>query len=207
MNFLEWIVPREKRFFRMLADESAVIVKGTEELKTGFANGGISATAASMKAIEAEGDKVVHSLFAELNKTFITPIDHQDLSSLATLMDDVLDDAYEASVRAEMYGIRQLPLPLTRLTGLLNAMSHEMHQAVKAMEHMHADEIHARCLRIKDLQEESQGVLRQGLQELFRQKEAIEIIKLKEIYEDVEHAIDRCEDVSVVLGDIVMKNR
>lgn len=207
MDFLEWVIPREKRFFRMLADESANIVKGTEELRKGFADGGISSAAARLKGIEADGDLRVHALFIELNKTFITPIDHEDLSSLATLMDDVLDSSYVAAVHADMYGIRQVPLPLVRQCELLHDASKEMHLAIKAMEHMKTEEIHARCIKINELEEQAEGVLRQGLQELFKQKEAIEIIKVKEVYEDVEHAINRCEDVSHILGDIVMKNR
>ena len=107
MNFLEWIVPREKRFFTMLGEESANIVEGTRELARGFGNGGIAASSRRLKEIEAHGDELVHALFFELNKTFITPIDHGDLSSLATLMDDVLDASYEAAVRAELYNLRK----------------------------------------------------------------------------------------------------
>ncbi|MFH1750051.1 MAG: DUF47 family protein [Candidatus Micrarchaeota archaeon] len=206
MNIIDWIVPREKRFFHMLAAESAIILKGARELERGFANGHLVGTAKRLKCIETEGDDQLHSLFSELNKTFITPIDREDISSLATMMDDVLDASYEAAERAELYGIKQIPVNLARLSELLSQGAQEMNQAVTALDRMRGDEIRKRIIRINELESRAEEVQRQGLKELFKDKDPILVIKLKDIYASVEHAMDRCEDVSHVLGDIIMKH-
>jgi uncharacterized protein Yka (UPF0111/DUF47 family) len=206
LNIIDWIVPREKRFFHMLAEESAIISEGAKELEKGFSNGSLVGSARRLKEIETDGDDLVHSLYTELNKTFITPIDREDISSLAMLMDDVLDASYEAVERAELYGIRQVPVHLIRLSELLVRATREMHLAVSALDKMRGDEIRKRIVKINELESRAEEVQRQGLKELFKEKEPILVIKLKDVYISVEHAMDRCEDVSHVLGDIVMKH-
>lgn len=206
MDIIDWIVPREKRFFHMLAQESAIILKGTRELEHGFANGALAGTAKRLKRIESEGDDQLHCLFSELNRTFITPIDREDISTLATMMDDVLDASFEAAERAELYGIKQVPVHLARLTELLSQGALEMNLAVMALDKMHGDEIRKRIVKINELESRAEEVQRQGLKELFKEKDPILVIKLKDIYFSVEHAMDRCEDVSHVIGDIIMKH-
>ncbi len=190
----------------MLAQQSAIISNGAKELEKGFSNGSLAGTARRLKEIESEGDDLMHSLYSELNKTFITPIDREDISNLAMLMDDILDACFEASERAELYGIRQVPVHLVRLSELLVRGTHEMHLAVSALDKMEGDEIRKRIVKINELESRAEEVQRQGLKELFKEKDPILVIKLKDIYISVEHAMDRCEDVSHVLGDIIMKH-
>lgn len=206
LDIIDWIVPREKRFFHMLYHESGIIHKGAKELEHGFANGALAGTARRLKHIESEGDDQLHSLFSELNKTFITPIDREDITALATMMDDILDASFEAAERAELYGIKQIPVHLARLTELLVQGTHEMNLAVRALDKMQGDEIRKRIVKINELESRAEEVHRQGLKELFKEKDPILVIKLKDVYGSVEHAMDRCEDVSHVLGDIIMKH-
>ncbi len=207
MNILDWIVPREREFFRMLMKESRNIVIGTQALESGFTNGNLAATARRMKSIEENGDDLVHNIFAELNRTFITPIDREDISSLTMLMDDVLDSSYEAATCAEIYEIGPIPLHLSKLTSLVARASAEMDLGIRGLEKMNADEVQKKIIKINELESRSEEVMHFGLKELFKARDPITVIKLKDIYGSVGRAMDRCEDVSHVLGDIVMKHR
>src|SRR3972149_1287742 len=164
MGLKEWIIPQDKHFFNMLENESQNVLDGSNaflDMLKNYEN--IKEKQQKIKDIEHQGDDFVHEIFEELNKTFITPIDHEDISALASAFDDVLDYIDGTATRLVLYEI-------------------ERPENV-------ADDIY-----------------KSSVAQLFKQKDAIEIMKLKEIYERLEFATDKCEDAANVISDIVVKN-
>ncbi|MFA6035523.1 MAG: DUF47 family protein [Candidatus Micrarchaeia archaeon] len=208
MGFREWIIPQEKKFFHLLAKEAHTVVKASEEANSFFCGtDGFEKSAVRMKQIEHDCDGIVHDIFGHLNKTFITPMDQEDISSLALLMDDVVDATYDAVTRATLYGLKKRPDEMKLMSGKLLEASNEIEMAVVSLDGFKFGEVD-RCIRhITKAEDESKGVLNAGLVRMFKEKDPIEIMKTKEVYDLLTLAIDKCEDVSCILGDIAVKHR
>jgi len=191
----------------MLEHEADNLVLGARELESYFSHPLGANGAERIKRIETAGDGIVHDIFADLNSTFITPIDHEDISALALLMDDVLDASQDAIVNANLFRIKSVPPEMKRMAGMVLSASGEIRNAVALMRRMEADKIDKHCIEINRLRNESDELRGRGLVKLFRTGDAIEIIKMKEVYNNLSVAMDKAEDVASVIGDIVMKNR
>lgn len=158
--------------------------------------------------IEHQTDDLVHSIFEKLNETFITPIDREDISSLASALDNVLDHIHGAARRIHLYEVQGPTKTMKRFSEVILKACTELALAVKEMRELKKPEkIEGRCVDINTFENEADEILNYGVVELFKVEDAKGIIKLKEIYEFLESAVDRCEDAANVISDIVMKNR
>jgi len=159
-----------------------------------------------IKKIENDGDKMVHDTFAELNKTFITPIDREDISKLVSALDDILDNLEAVSERLVLYEVKQPPMYMLDFAKTLQKTTFNVHRAISLLRDLkEAQQILNYCKEVNTLENEGDILLRKATAELFTRKDPVEIIKFKELYEDMEAAIDRCEDVADVVGDIIVK--
>jgi len=159
-----------------------------------------------IKKIENDGDKMVHDTFAELNKTFITPIDREDISKLVSALDDILDNLEAVSERLVLYEVKQPPMYMLDFAKTLQKTIFNVHRAISLLRDLkEAQQILNYCKEVNTLENEGDILLRKATAELFTRKDPVEIIKFKELYEDMEAAIDRCEDVADVVGDIIVK--
>jgi predicted phosphate transport protein (TIGR00153 family) len=159
-----------------------------------------------IKQIENEGDKMVHDIFSELNKTFITPIDREDITKLTSSLDDILDNLEAVSERLIIYEIKKPPQYMLEFAQILQKTTRNVNQGINLLRNFkEAKQIRAFCKEINTLENEGDILLRKATAELFKKKDPIEIIKIKELYDDMEAAIDRCEDVADVIGDILVK--
>ena len=207
MGFREWIIPQEKRFFQLLESESKMLVESSQQLNYFFsAKNGFEKSEPRLKRIEHECDEIVHDIFNQLGQSFITPLDHEDISSLAVLMDDVVDASFEAVTRARIYGLQKPPVEMKVLSESILVATKEIHEAVSSLSQFDFKTVQKHITRITQEEDESKKILNNALVKLFKQKNPIEIMKTKEIYEDLELAIDKCEDVAFVLGNIVVKH-
>lgn len=164
----------------------------------------------NIKSIESEADKFVLKVHEILNATFITPIDREDISTLTSKLDDILDFIEGISDRMVLYKVKEPTPYMIKLTdGILQA-TEEVYSAISKLKDLkntkaiitHIEEIN----RIEHIGDE---VARRSIADLFEnrsQLDAIEIIKLKEIYEQFEEATDKCDDVADLVKDIVVKN-
>jgi len=206
---LSWLIPREKKFFDMLMIEADAVLKGAQvlcDLITDYTD--VVAKKNKITEIEHQADDVVHLIFEELNETFITPIDREDISSLASALDNVLDHIHGAARRLFLYKIPSPDETMRRFSDTLLKACNELNLAVKDMKKLkNPEKIEERCVEVNRLENVGDEILNYGVVELFETKEAKDIIKLKEIYEFMESAIDRCEDAANVISDIVIKNR
>lgn len=158
-----------------------------------------------MEVLERNGDDVTHRLFDRLRQTFITPFDPEDIQSLATSLDDVLDTVEDATFRIVAYQIDPIPAPAIALGEMIASCCQALDKALHALEEKRS--VMEDCIEINRLEEQADAVERTMLANLFSSgTDAIILIKLKELYELLESATDRCEDVADVIQNIAVKN-
>jgi predicted phosphate transport protein (TIGR00153 family) len=198
MGFKEWIIPQEKHFFEMLELQADVVLEGAETLLNLVKDfDHVSEKRDKMKMIEHKGDDAVHEISEALNRTFVTPIDHDDMSKLASRLDDILDYMESAAHRMWSYEIKRIPPDMVKLVEVLLTSTKEVNHAVKDVRH---------CIEINRLENIGDDITHQAVADLFKTADVVEIIKLKEIYEHLELATDKCEDAADVIKDIFIKH-
>jgi predicted phosphate transport protein (TIGR00153 family) len=156
--------------------------------------------------LEHENDLLTHEIIRKLNKTFLTPIDREDIHSLASRMDDVLDLMWGAAQRAQLFKIGEPTPESAALAKNLAAAVELLYKAVAYLKAKKYSYIHDICVEIHGLENQNDRIFRQTLGKMFEEiKDPITIIKWKEVYEILENASDRCEDVANTLESIVLK--
>src|SRR5215216_4780299 len=185
-------IPRERRFYDLL-----------EQALADVAN--LAACQREIKALEHQGDEITHEIVSTLNRTFVTPFDHEDIYALASGLDDILDYIEEVADTANLYGITTIPEPARELTRLLTLAVAQLEQAIGKLESGKGiDEHSAEVHRLEDV---GDSTSRRAIAELFSdQHPLLEVIKLKDLYVLLEDALDRCEQVANVLEGIIVKN-
>ncbi len=201
------LLPRQEKFFtsfieqvRLISEASKLLVQAVKE-----GNSHLARTAVRIQQLEHEGDEIIHDIFTRLNQTFITPLDPEDIHSISSRLDDVLDGIEDAAYRMVAYRLEPIPPTVIELceTVYLCAQSLE-----KAFEKLNRDEkLLEDCIEVNRLEDYADLLVRRAVAELFQQeKDPIALIKQKEIYEFLEETTDRCEDVADVLQNVVVKN-
>jgi len=208
MGVKEWIIPQEKHFFDMFDQQADVVLEGAEALMDMVTNFTLVAEKRDkIKDIEHKGDELVHHISNELTKTFVTPIDHDDISKLTSRLDDILDFIEAASHRMWSYELKTIPPEMVKLTEVILASSKEVNHAVKDLRNFKKkNEILTHFIEINRLENVGDDITHVAVAGLFKKYDAVNIIKLKEIYEYLEEATDKCEDAADVIKDIFMKN-
>ncbi len=163
--------------------------------------------ARAVKEAEDAGDKITHETIARLHKTWITPIDRADIHALITALDDVLDLIEAVSERVALYEVKQLPEFVVNLADTLKAATVAVDQAIKLLPQVkQPKEMLVLCVEINRLENEADDAYRRGLATLFRGGyDAIEVMKWRDIIDNLESATDRCEDVANILEGIVLE--
>lgn len=208
MGFKEWIIPQSKHFFDMLEHQSDVVVEGAEallDLTKNFKD--VAAKRDKIKDIEHKGDEIVHEIADALNRTFVTPIDHDDLSKLTSRLDDILDYIEAASHRMWSYELKTMHPDMVKLAEVILASAKEVRHAVYDLrDFKKKDEIFKHCIEVNRLENVGDDITHVSVASLFKKSDAVEIIKMKEIFEYLEEATDKCEDAADVIKDIFVKN-
>ena len=206
LGLKELLIPQEKIFFELLEQESKNVLAGAlalDDLVQNFDQ--LVDKRNKIKDIEHQGDNIVHSIYDRLIKTFITPIDREDISKLASLYDDVLDYIYAAVNRLYLYEISSPTEPMRKFTELVVKSVREIDFAFASIQKIKAPEVESRIIEVDRLENEADVVLNEAVAALFKTNDAITIIKLKEIYELMETITDKCEDVVQVIRDIILE--
>ena len=207
MKISSWLIPQEKHFFDMIEEQSKNVLAGVNDLVDMLEHyENMDEKRKIIKQKEEEGDKMVHNIHKELNKTFITPIDREDICDLTSSLDDILDNLEAVSERLVLYKIKKPPKYMLEFAKTLHKTSYNVNEAISDLRNLKdANQIRNFCKEVHTLENKGDTLLRRAMAELFNGKDAIEVIKTKELYDDLEAAIDRCEDVADVIGDILVK--
>ncbi|MBI1895179.1 MAG: DUF47 domain-containing protein [Acidobacteria bacterium] len=202
------LLPREEKFFGYFMQQVELISLASRALLAGVASGDatvLAKAAQEVAEIEQKGDEVIHEVFHKLNQTFITPLDPEDLHSLSSHLDDVLDGLEDSAHRLVAYRLDKIPRVVIHVCERLVACTHALLLAFQALSDHRKVLDH--CIEVNRIEGEVDQIVREAVIELFEhEKDPITVIKLKEIYEFLEITSDRCEDVADVLQNVVVKN-
>ena len=160
-----------------------------------------------MKRYEKKGDAYIHELIVALNKTFITPLEREDILALAMKMDDVLDGFDEWATRIGIYGLTHSDDYMIKFVDMLFESTKEIAQATTLLNKRKMLNIRNHVIKINDYESECDELLVECITNLFKsEKDPIKIIQYKELYEMLENVADSCEDVADTLETIIMRN-
>jgi len=201
------LIPKDEKFFAMFREMSHNIVEGAELLKDMLDNfTDPAASQRKIKDIEHKGDNITHAIIKKLNKSFITPFDREDIYALSSALDDILDLIDACSARIVMYNVEK-PTPESKELGFLILKSCQIIDKTVALLGGKLEPISAYCIEVNALENEADRVCREAISRLFdEEKDPIQLIKWKEIYETLETATDKCEDAANILESVVVKN-
>ncbi len=200
------LFPRDEDFFHLFEQAADNLVDGADHLLD-FMNTyeNIEKKAGSIKDIEHKGDQLTHEIVEKLNRTFITPIDREDIHALTSGLDDVVDSIEAVSNRMIAFKIAAPTEALKQMTGILSHAAKEIQKAVHSLRKL--DHLMTFCIEIKNLETRADEISRQLISDLFEnERDPIAVIKWKEIYGRMEAATDRCEDIANIIEAIVVKN-
>ena len=200
------LIPREEKFFDDFITLADRIVSGATLLERMLASDPPTwDTALQIRQIEQECDALTHQIIQRLNKTFVTPIDREDIHELATSLDDVMDAIDAAATVVRRYRMSSLRYGARELASLVWQSAMQVRVAVEALQKR--DGVHERAVEVNRLENAADDVLDEALRRLFEEeKNAISIMKFKEMFDLLEQATDRCEDCANVLEGVVVKH-
>jgi predicted phosphate transport protein (TIGR00153 family) len=200
------LIPKDTSFFEMFAAMSNNLTDAARALVDLFADyHNVEAKIEGIRQIEHRGDEMTHSIMRKLNQTFITPFDREDIHTLASSLDDVVDFINAACARIVMYRITDPPAEAGQLARLILAQCEELEKAVTNLQK--SDDVLRHCVEINRLENEADQVSRVAIARLFEHEtNPITLIKIKELLEFLETATDKAEDVADVLETVVLKN-
>jgi hypothetical protein len=200
------LLPRETKFFELFAELSIAMNEGARLLRSILEDPhDLEIRVEEMQDIEHRGDRAIHAIMTKLNQSFITPFDREDIHHLASSLDDVLDFMNTAATRLVMYKISQPTAAAAELAGILVLQSEELARGVSLLEKN--GKVMQHCDEINRLEDEADRVSREAIGALFEnEKDPIQLIKMKELYEVLETATDKAEDAANVLEAIVLKS-
>ena len=199
--------PKETDFFEIFDRSSLNLTKAATLLVALMENfDNLEARAKEIYEVEQDGDILTHEIMKKLNKTFVTPIDREDIHALASRLDDVLDLIWGAVDRLVIFKVKESTADAVNISRDLLVTTEVMHKAIHKLKEKNYSHVQDYCIEINRLENRIDRDFRDALAKLFDEvKDPILIIKWKEIYEHLEDASDRCEDVANILEAIVLK--
>lgn len=200
-------IPREEKFYEYFADQAGILKEAAGRMAAGMEGGheAMSREADKIAALEQRADDINREVFDKLRKTFITPIDPEDIHTVTSRLEDAIDSANAVARRIAVYRPAKISVAMNHLASNLVEITGELHSAVTALRN--GGELKAYCFRIRELEEDSDRCTQDGLMELFTlEKDPIEVIKGKDLLEMLEETIDICDDVADILANVVVKN-
>ena len=203
------LLPKEGRFFDLFDEHAELIVEGSRELAALMATGDdLKRRTYTIESIEKRADKITRSTIELLHKTFITPLDRDDIHQLISKMDDILDLIEDSAQLMFLYDVRELTVEAKKLADICVVCCEKVKAAVGLLANMkNAAEIMTLCADIDRLESDADHVMRDAIARLFRDEPDVrELIKLRSVYEHLETVTDRCEDVANIIQGIVIEN-
>jgi len=201
-------LPREAKFFDLFEESTHNFVKAASLLAELLHNWeDVEGKIGQITELEHHGDHITHRIIAQLHGTFVTPIDREDIALLANRMDDVMDFIEAAAVRMVLYGIEKPTERAKEIADILVTVTTEVSKAIPRLRHRRElSHMREHCIEINRLENEADAVRRSALAELFHEQvDVTNVIKWMEIYENMENAVDRCEDIADILEGVMIK--
>ena len=207
MGFKEWIIPQDKVFFNLLEEQAELVLKAAELFKKMINNyNTFGVKIKRMRALEHEGDEIVHEMFHKLNKTFITPIDHEDISRLTSVFDDILDYIDAVANKIHLFKIKNPDGVIKEFADIIVNQVKEVNGALKHIRKINPEEIEKKFKAVHKLENEADDLVDNAIAKLVKEKDPVKILIMKDIYEFLESITDKVEDACLAIQDIIIKN-
>lgn len=202
------LLPHDEKFFELFDQAASIGVQGVEALHAMLQNFDQADDYRKQIAdLEHAGDKVIHSVVDKLNRTFITPLDQEDIRAVASRLDDIIDFTQASAERLVLYHVTSPCQECIDLTGILLQTAKEVQTVIGLLHDLSQSRaILEHCIEINRLENQGDHIYRQALGKLFADGDILELIRWKEIFEQIEEAIDQCEDLADVIESIVVKH-
>lgn len=200
---------KEDIFYKMFVETSQIIFETAKMFKDYMNDLSDSESKlAVIKEMEHKGDQMQHEILKQLNKTFLTPFDREDIYMIAKNMDDIIDYMEASASRFVMFNVNEATLEAKQLCSLIYDSSVEIITLLEELKNMRTSKLLSeKIIEVNRLEEEGDRVSRKAIKDLFRSDiPVIEVIKWREIYQFLEDTLDACEDVANVIEGVVMKN-
>jgi predicted phosphate transport protein (TIGR00153 family) len=208
MGLKELLLPQDTVFYDLFEQQAGVLKEAAwllVALTEDFTD--VNEKRHAIENLEHRGDQITHTIYEQLNRTFITPIEPEEISRLASTLDEVLDYIDGAAEKMLYYDIGATDTHMIELAKLIHISTVEIESAVRGIRSLRDPRyIEERCIEVNRLENLADDVLAHAVTDLFRTTDAIAIIKLKDIYEHLETATDNCEDVANTLSDIAIRH-
>ncbi|MDD1664771.1 MAG: DUF47 family protein [Methanomicrobiales archaeon] len=208
MGIVEWLVPQDRIFFDLFEQMTATCTLAAELLVTitdDYTD--VKNRCHKMEELEHKGDEISHRIYEQMNRTFITPLEPEEMNRLTMALDDILDYIEGTTLMMMSYGITDTDASMKELAKLILLSVNEIGHTVKAIRKIKDPAyIEERCIEVNRLENLADDVLSHAITELFKGSDAVTIIKLKDIYQNLEAATDKCEDAANVLSDIAIRH-
>ncbi len=206
------LMPREERFQELLTQDTANLVRGARLFAEVAAAARIEerrVKVVELKGVEHEGDQITRLIFDQLNSSFITPLDREDIRSLAKDLDDILDSLEMVGQYVVLFELEEAPHALVQFASILVDMTVEIERITAMLWDLaHAPRIRETIVHISDLENQGDRLYNTVIADLFKDsgRAPLEILKWKEVYDGLENACDQCKNYTHVVGNIVLKN-
>jgi predicted phosphate transport protein (TIGR00153 family) len=212
MRLLSVLMPRERQFFALFNQHASLVVDGAaalvELLENYTDNGRRDEWVAKIQSIEHAADDVTHQTVALMHNTFVTPFDRDQINKLIQRMDDILDLIQDTAESLMLYDVHKLTAEVRHLANLMQLSCAKVHDAVVQLSSMdNGPQILKICQEIDALESDADRVMRSAISRLFREEQDVrQVVKLKAVYELLEFATDKCQDVALVIEGVVLEN-
>jgi uncharacterized protein len=202
-----WLKSSENEIISLIELQGEVLIKSVNTLVELLNNyDRLEILNNKIQDLEHEGDKITHNVYTLIDKTFVTPLDKEDISALTGEIDQIIDYTDRFIGTLILFDIKEPTVYMTELAKMLMSSSQEVYLLVKKLRGFkNSSELIDHCRNISQYEHEADIVFRTAIAELFKTNDAIHIIKMKEVYEILEGAHDRCADVADVFEDIALK--
>ncbi len=210
-SIFQYFVPKDKKFFPLFEKDSANLIQLAEKLVEAVNTEDLTKRRELFKDIEDlehTGDEITHQIHLELSKNFITPFDREDIHRLASALDDIADYIHGSANRMELYQVHTITPPIKELAGLILQACQDLHKALHELRDLKNVRVVAdSCVRINSVENQADYIFDKAVGELFTyEKDAVNLIKYKEVLSALETATDMCEDAANVMESILVKN-
>ncbi len=210
INLLKFLIPQDKKFFQLFEKASANLLATSEALVEM-----VNATSAErrkelireIERLEHVGDSVTHETLNELSTNFITPFDREDIHDMVASLDDVVDFIHGSAKRIDLYKLTEIPTSVCKLAELVLQGAKELHTAVSNLKDIKKPEvIHEACVKINSIENHADDIFDMAIAQLFdEEKDAVNLIKTKEVLSALETATDKCEDAANAISSMILK--
>lgn len=202
-----WLLPKEARYFDYFENHAAIIKQAASEFLH-FVDQDVAKShyVARITAIEHEADQIAHQCIESLHRTFITPFEREDIFKLISQMDDVVDLIEEAAQEIDIYRLTEMTFEIKDMAQILFNAVVEVERSIHGLRNLNnAPKLRESFLAIQQFETEADGVIRKAIGRLFDESsDAKEIMKWKSVYDNIENAIDRCQDISNTMEGLLL---